>query len=117
MGPVTRCVGKDVPPAQPFQHPLPKTPAGLADMTKVRAEVKQILTSSNPMLPADEFLPYYGAPFVRLAWQCSSTFRATDWQGGCNGARIRFSPQKDWPANAALDETLSLLKPIKDMFG
>eukprot|EP00746_Dinoflagellata_sp_MGD_P148914 gnl/MRDRNA2_/MRDRNA2_81039_c0_seq1.p1 gnl/MRDRNA2_/MRDRNA2_81039_c0~~gnl/MRDRNA2_/MRDRNA2_81039_c0_seq1.p1 ORF type:complete len:709 (-),score=130.49 gnl/MRDRNA2_/MRDRNA2_81039_c0_seq1:194-2320(-) len=115
MGPVTRCVGKDVPPPQPFQFPLPRTPLVLANMTQVKAEIKKI--TAKPVLPADEFLPFYGSPFVRLAWQCSSTFRVTDWQGGCNGARIRFSPQKDWPANAALDMTLLSLKPIKDLFG
>jgi catalase (peroxidase I) len=36
MGPVTRCVGPDVPPAQPWQHPLPP-PAPLADFDKVSA--------------------------------------------------------------------------------
>lgn len=118
MGPVTRCVGNNVPPAQDWQYPLPPPPQTLADFDKVRAEVKKLLHSSSPILPADEFegTPYYGALFVRLAWQCARTYRDTDHLGGCNGARIRFSPEKDWPVNTALDKTLLLLKPIKDLF-
>jgi len=53
----------------------------------------------------------------RLAWRCSATFRATDFLGGCNGARIRLSPQKDWPVNANLDLALDILQPIKEDFG
>lgn len=119
MGPVTRCVGKYVPPAQPWQHPLPAPPAVLADFRAVRRAVVEILHTSNPVLPADVFdgQPYYGALFVRLAWRCAGTFRKTDYLGGCNGARLRFSPEKEWPANAALDKTLQLLQPIKQRFG
>jgi catalase (peroxidase I) len=53
----------------------------------------------------------------RLAWQCSSTYRQTDYQGGCNGARIRFNPEAAWPINAGLDTALALLAPIKTQFG
>lgn len=86
---------------------------------EVSAEVKKMLKTSSPILPADKFSgePYYGALFVRLAWQCSGTYRTTDYLGGCNGARIRFSPEKDWPVNVDLDKALLLLKPIKDRFG
>jgi len=70
-------------------------------------------------LPADLYSgrPYYGGLFVRLAWQCARTYRETDHLGGCNGARIRFSPEKDWPENAALDRALMVVRPIKDRFG
>lgn len=119
MGPVTRCVGKYVPPAQPFQYPLPAAPAQLADFDKVKVDIQKVLTTSSSVLPADKYdgKDNYGPLFVRLAWACASTFRETDWQGGCNGARLRFSPEKDWPENAALDKTLLLLKPVKDAFG
>merc|ERR1712023_513879 len=89
MGPVTRCAGKDVPPAQSWQNPLPPPASPAADTAIVRKSVEKIFTS-------DEFYTE-GELLVRLAWQCASTFRITDYLGGCNGARIRHSPQKDWP--------------------
>ena len=45
------------------------------------------------------------------------TYRATDYQGGCNGASIRFPPAIDWPTNAGTRETLALLEPIKKKYG
>jgi len=59
----------------------------------------------------------YGPEFVRLAWRCAATFRASDYQGGCNGARIRMSPQKDWAVNAGLDKVLDLLTSVKNEYG
>ena len=58
-----------------------------------------------------------GALFVRLAWRCASTFRSTDFLGGCNGARLRLPPMRDWPVNADLDGALLVLAPIKERFG
>jgi len=120
MGPVTRCLGPMVPPAQPFQNPLPSPPAQLADFNAVKtAIIAAMTTNSSSTLPPDVVgaSPYYGAVFVQLAYQCAATYRSTDYQGGCNGARIRFSPEKDWPVNAGLDKAVSLLAPIKTQFG
>jgi catalase (peroxidase I) len=111
MGPHARCVGEDVPPPQPWQFPLPPPPppADLPDFEAVRAALLRAIVEPNPVLPPDHYdgQPYYGALFVRLAWACASTFRSTDYLGGCNGARVRFPPQRDWPVNAALDGALA----------
>jgi len=119
MGPVERCVGDRVPPAQPWQYPLPPAPRKLADFKSVKNDISSAISKNNPVFPADEFKgkPYYGALFVQLAWQCASTFRSTDYLGGCNGARLRLSPQKDWPVNKELDEALAVLEPIKTKHG
>lgn len=108
MGPVTRCVGKDVPEPQPFQFPLPPTPdsSKLVNFTEVAIAVAVELDADKAMGPS----------LVRLAWRCAGTYRRTDYQGGCNGARIRFSPQKDWSVNRGLDKVLNFLKPIKERF-
>lgn len=119
VGPVTRCAGADVPPAQPFQYPLPDPVEVLADFDEVKGDLLMLLTTSNPAFPADVYngKSDYGPLFIRLAWQCASTYRATDFLGGCNGARIRFAPQNTWAENSGLDKALMLLQPIKEKFG
>ena len=107
MGPVTRCVGNNVPPAQPWQYPLPAPSSNQASFDDVKADLEEFL----------ELNKLDAGKFTRLAWQCSSTFRVTDYLGGCNGARIRFSPQKDWSVNKGVDSTLALLEPIKEKYG
>uniref|UniRef100_A0A6B2KZL8 Plant heme peroxidase family profile domain-containing protein n=1 Tax=Arcella intermedia TaxID=1963864 RepID=A0A6B2KZL8_9EUKA len=119
MGPVSRCVGPWVPPAQPFQNPLPPTPTVLPDFEKVKADIRKAISTDNKnILQPDYFnnTPYYGAVFVHLAWQCASTFRHSDYLGGCNGARIRFPPQSLWPTNAATGSILQLLQPIQQSY-
>ncbi|ETL82749.1 hypothetical protein L917_17138, partial [Phytophthora nicotianae] len=119
MGPVARCRGNDIPPVQPFQNPLPPTPENLPDFDAVRKDIKELLTKSVDGLPSDatsDGKAYNGALFVHAAWQCASTFRITDYAGGCNGAKIRFAPQKDWPVNAGVDKIIAALEPIKEKY-
>jgi catalase-peroxidase len=104
MGPVDRCVGPNLPPAQDFQYPLPDPPTQLVSMYNVRLDLNNLMDKSGN-----------DAEFLRLAFQCASTFRATDYQGGCNGARIRF--HLDWEINAGLNKTLAQLQPIMDKRG
>ena len=109
VGPVERCVGPRVPPAQHFQHPLPKPQSKLADTEEVAHDLHKLIHKHKD--------DHFEEELVRLAFQCASTFRATDYQGGCNGARIRFPPGRDWPINAGLAETLDMLEPIKKKYG
>ncbi|KAJ1454764.1 heme peroxidase [Pelagophyceae sp. CCMP2097] len=108
MGPISRCAAGvgDTPPAQDWQFPLPATPAVLADFDAVALDIAAV--------GADDAM---GAQFVRLALSCASTFRVTDYRGGCNGARILQSPEKDWDINAGLDTVVAALEPIKAKYG
>lgn len=106
MGPVARLVGPDVAPPQPFQHALPDPPAKPANTTKAEKEIEMVMDENEGK-----------GEFVRLAMNSAGTYRYTDHQGGVNGARIRFSPGKDWKANEGLDATLKLLEPVKEQFG
>lgn len=104
MGPMSRCIGDDIPPAQAFQNVLPEAPEDLPDYVTARECIQGLV---------DE----YGAtPFTNLAYRCASTFRATDYRGGCNGARIRFSPESEWSENAGTAEALELLEPCKELY-
>lgn len=100
MGPRTRCVGDLAGPARPFQMPLPAPPSELPNFSEVKGDVSKIV-ASDPAL------------YSALAFQCASTYRATDYAGGCNGARIRFPPMSAWPVNKGLDAALEALKPVK----
>eukprot|EP00775_Hariotina_reticulata_P003692 gene3692-3952_t len=120
MGPQVRCVGKLVPAmhtqlvAMDLGSPL-KNSLSL-DVGSVRADIAEALSTASSAATPDMVggKAYYGALVSELAWRCAATFRATDKQGGCNGARIRLSPQKDWPVNKGLDRVILLLQPIKD---
>lgn len=111
VGPATRCRGPLVPPPQPFQNPLPAPPAKLADFKAVKRDVAELLTGKNGEFPGDDAGgKYYGALFVELAWRSASTFRVTDNFGGANGARIRLSPEREWPENVGMDKVKQLAR-------
>lgn len=53
-----------------------------------------------------------GPTLVRLAWHASGTYSVHDKTGGSNGATMRFSPEKDWGANAGLANARTFMEPI-----
>lgn len=104
MGPRARCLGPEVPPAQIWQDPVPALdyePIGESDADALKA---QILASGLSV-----------GSLVRAAWASASTFRATDFRGGANGARIQLAPQRDWAVNdpVELAEVLDRLEGIQ----
>jgi len=107
LGPVSRCLGPEVPPAQLFQDPIPELdyePIGDQGISDLKAKI----------LDSDITV----SRLVATAWASASTFRQTDNRGGANGARIALAPQKDWEANepAELAKVLDALNKIKDDF-
>jgi catalase-peroxidase len=108
LGPKARYLGPDVPQEDLiWQDPTPAGNAGLsaADIAALKA---QILASGLST-----------AELVATAWDSARTFRASDYRGGANGARIRLAPQKDWQGNepARLHKVLAVLAGIQSAFG
>jgi hypothetical protein len=92
MGPRTRCLGKWVAPAQPWQMPLPEPTKQLLDFNAVKADILKAISTQSTAATPDTFegKADYGPLFATLAYQCASTFRRTDYAGGCNGARCAW---------------------------
>lgn len=120
MGPVARCTGPDVPPPQPFQDPLPERSGSM--LKGVTEAVKSLVTDVPGLQDVEAVIKEVVTGeqerglVAGLAFKCASTFRATDFKGGCNGGRIRFPPQLDWPTNAGAREALAILEPIHERF-
>jgi len=105
MGPRERWFGPDVPKEDLiWQDPVPQ---GKKDynVNAVKAKIAASGISISDM--------------VTTAWDSARTFRASDFRGGANGARIRLSPQKEWEGNEPIRLTyvLSVLEPIAAEFG
>ena len=128
MGPATRCIGDMVPDPQPFQNPLPDPPENfaLADFVQVAEAIKDKLQVQEDSEQARRYLKKKeqeepaideedmdANTLIQLALNCASTFRATDYRGGCNGARIRFPPESEWESNIHLVGHLDNLEQIK----
>merc|ERR1712157_424932 len=103
MGTPDRCIGDMVPDAQWWQHPLPAAPTSKPNYVPIRAAVQAKI---------DEDASNIGA-LSMLAYNCAMTFRETDYRGGCNGVRIRFSPEKDWAENEGTDAAIGILESIQ----
>lgn len=108
MGPRTRCLGDEQPPIQPYEEKFSLGPLSLdkPNYVPIRSAIQQLIDET----------PSTTAAFSSLAVQCASTFRFSDYQGGCNGAAIRYPPSRDWESNNGASSTLELLQPIKDEF-
>jgi catalase-peroxidase len=87
MGPIEKCLGNMVPPAQDFQRALRAAPPTPPEFVPIRSMIQKILNSAPDTL----------IEMTNLAYRCAFTYRETDHAGGCNGSRIRFLPEKDWP--------------------
>jgi len=108
MGPKSLYLGSEIPHDDfIWQDPLPK-----ADYEQINAadiaNLKKIILNSG--LTTSEL--------VSTAWASASTFRATDYKGGANGARIQLAPAKNWEANnpQQLEKVLSVYRKIKTDF-
>ncbi len=100
LGPKDRYFGPDVPAEDLiWQDPVPAGNKNY-DVESVKAKIANLGLSISEM--------------VSTAWDSARTFRASDFRGGANGARIRLAPQNDWIGNEPerLQKVLSALEPI-----
>jgi catalase-peroxidase len=108
MGPRARYVGTEVPAeALIWQDPVPEVDhplIGDRDIERLKAEI----LDSGLTVPE----------LVRTAWAAAASFRGTDMRGGANGARLRLTPQKDWPVNdpKQVAKLLATLEEIQSNF-
>jgi catalase-peroxidase len=104
LGPKSRYLGPDVPKEDMiWQDPVPAVDYKLSD-----AEIEELKAKLlNSGLSQSEL--------ITTAWDSARTFRASDYRGGANGARIRLAPQKDWQGNEPerLQKVLKKLEEIQ----
>lgn len=107
MGPISRCLGPEVAPAQVWQDPVPAINHPLVNEQDV-ISLKGKILASGLTIPE----------LVSTAWASASTFRGTDCRGGANGGRVRLAPQKDWEVNSPteLSKVIGTLTKIQQDF-
>ncbi len=108
MGPRARYLGPEVPAEELiWQDPIPAVNHKLIDEADIASLKGKILASGLSV-----------SELVSTAWASASTFRGSDKRGGANGARIRLSPQKDWPVNqpTQLAKVLKALEGVQATF-
>ena len=107
LGPKSRYLGADAPAEDLiWQDPIPAVDYDLTD-AEIADLKAQVLASDLSI-----------AELVATAWDSARTFRASDFRGGANGARIRLAPQKDWEGNEPerLQRVLAVLEGIRAGF-
>jgi catalase-peroxidase len=92
-----------------------KTEFAKLDLDALRADVEQVMTTSQDWWPAD--YGNYGPLFIRMAWHAAGTYRIADGRGGGGEGMQRFAPLNSWPDNASLDKARRLLWPVKQKHG
>lgn len=97
-------------------YPTPVTYAKEApsvDINKVKDALQELYDVD--MEQRGDGTSLYGT-MIRLSWHCSGSYSKVDGSGGSNGAKMRFTPEKDWGANAGLGRARAALEPIKQQF-
>jgi catalase-peroxidase len=105
MGPMARYIGPDAPrEALIWQDNVPSGNASY-DVAAARG----LIAAAGLSL----------ADMVATAWDSARTFRASDYRGGANGARIRLAPQRDWAGNEPdrLARVLAVLERVAAQVG
>lgn len=108
MGPKTRYLGTEIPKDEfIWQDPVPAPAKWHVGAREISFLKKKILAAS---VTREEL--------IRTAWAAAASYRAADFKGGANGARIRLLPQKAWAANnpAELEKVLAELEKVRAKF-